>query len=125
MNQDIIPIKLDSLRFLQDYVKRPTVEAKRWIEHLQTRWGGSWRDHRTDLTRDVEQKVIDQLAFVDLNLPLKVEQIGDIYVAQNGTHTAYSYWQRKIPTISARLSTGIYSGKGRLYTFEEIRVEED
>ncbi len=123
--QEPICINLDSLRFLQNYVKRPTVEAKQWIEHLQSKWGPEWRDPRFDLRRDVEQRVIDELAFSDLGLPLEVEKREDIYIVQNGTNTAYSYWQRKIEKISVRLSDRPIAGKRRLYTFEEIRIDEE
>ncbi len=121
---DIIQVNLDSLRFIQNYVKRPAVEAKRWIEHLQIKWGEEWRNHRFEL-RGVEQKVIKQLAFLELNLPLEVEKREDLYIVQNGTNTAYSYWQRGIKTIPAKLSENPFTGNRRIYTFNELRVEED
>ncbi len=117
-------VSLDSLRFLQNYVKRPTVEAKRWVEHLKGEWGEDWRNHRFDLKRDVSQRVIDQLAFVDLHLPLEVEKRGEFYIVNNGTHTAYSYWLRKRKEILVKVSNQVLYRNKRLYTFEEIRVED-
>jgi len=122
--KEIIQARLDSLRFLQNYVKKSTVEGKRWIEHLRSKWGPEWRDHRFDLKRDVSQKVIDELAFLDLHLPLLVEKRENIYIVQNGTNTAYSYWKRRIETIPVKISDSVFAGKRRLYRFEEIVVEE-
>ena len=124
--REIICVDIGSLRFLQNYVKRPTIEAKTWIDHLQSKWGDEWRAHRFDLRRsNVGQRVIDQLAFLELILPIDVERRGDIYIVQNGTHTAYSYWQKKAEKIPVRIVDSVGAGNREIYTFEEIRVEKD
>ncbi len=119
-------VELDKLRFTQDYVKRATVDAKKWIEHLILTRGAEWRDHIPSL-KGVDSIVLEEIRKIDLELPIIVKKSvnDDIYIVSNGVHTAYAYWERGRKTIRAELDVNKHSSANeKLYTFEELRVED-
>ncbi len=125
MKNEELMVELKRLRFNQGYVRRPVVEAKQWIEHLQLKWGSGWRDHIQEV-RGISSEVMRQLSFADITLPIRVAKQHEIYIVQNGTHTCYSYWERNIPQIRALIVSDISSREHpRTYSFEEIEVQSD
>ena len=124
MKEEFI-VELDKLRFTQDYVKRTTVEAKKMIEHLMLTQGIEWRDHISSL-KGVDSIVLEEMRKINLELPIIVKKSvkDDIYIVSNGVHTAYAYWERGRKVIRAELDINKSLGNEKLYTFQELRVED-
>ena len=115
-----------NLRFLQDYVKRPAVEAKKLVEHLMLTRGEHWRENIADLAyKGVDRLVLRELSFIDLELPIIVQPYMEdgIWVVKNGVHTSYAYWEQGRQQIRAELGPNKGTIEGKVYTFEELRVE--
>jgi hypothetical protein len=117
-------VDISKLRCHQSYVKRTTVDAKKWIRYLKIKYNDDWRDHVDELT-GLHKSVIHEMKKIDCELPIIVAKTSDedIYDISNGTHTAFSYWEDGLTSIRARLNVNLFSKNKKLYRFDELSVE--
>ncbi len=115
-------VELDNMRFIQPYVRRVTVDAKKMAMHLSLTRRGPWKDHIDSLV-GVNDAVIREMKRMGLEDPVVVKDPNsDIYVVKNGVNTAYAYWEKKYDSMRVVEEHALFP-QSRLYRFEDLRVD--
>ncbi|MEK6856117.1 MAG: hypothetical protein AABX66_03105 [Nanoarchaeota archaeon] len=104
-------INISSIRFIQTYAYRYTIEAKKLARHLKLTKGEKWRDFISSLER-IHGEVIRELnlPMISETPPVHVSRIegSELFIVTNGVHSTIAYHELGFPQILAIIEPETY-----------------
>ena len=114
----------NQLSFVQAYVQKETLQAKRTILHLRNKYGDDWRLHIGEIKEEYLRK---GLAKQDLTLPVIVTPHPDRpghFIVLNGVHTSFALME-----VGSAITVKLASGRSppakgtKTFSKHELRIE--